>query len=68
MLKGVVAVELLVSRIEGKFKLSQNIARDDQEGAIAGLVAEGSAGSLATAEAMRRACGLAQDGIENHME
>ncbi|HXV26358.1 MAG TPA: FMN-binding negative transcriptional regulator [Alphaproteobacteria bacterium] len=59
MLKGVVAIELAVSRIEGKFKLSQNVARDDQEGAIAGLLAEGSAASLATAEAMRLACGLA---------
>ena len=58
MAKGVVAVELEVARIEGKRKLSQNVPRADQEGAIAGLVAEGDALSLATAEAMRRACGL----------
>ena len=32
--------------------------RLDQEGAIAGLVAEGDALSLETAAAMRRACGL----------
>ena len=58
MAKGVVALELEVGRIEGKAKLSQNVARADQEGAIAGLVAEGDALSLATAAAMRRACGL----------
>ena len=58
MAKGVVALALEVSRIEGKAKLSQNVARADQEGAIAGLLAEGDALSRATAEAMRRACGL----------
>ena len=58
MAKGVVALELAIDRIEGKFKLSQNVARADQEGAIAGLIGEGDEASLATAEAMRRACGL----------
>jgi transcriptional regulator len=58
MARGVVALELSIDRIEGKFKLSQNVARADQEGAIAGLLREGDAASLATAEAMRRACGL----------
>ena len=59
MAKGVVALELAIERIEGKFKLSQNVARADQEGAIAGLLREGDEASLATAEAMRRACGHA---------
>jgi transcriptional regulator len=58
MAKGVVAIELQVTRIEGKAKLSQNVARADQEGAIAGLLREGDEASLATAEAMRRACGI----------
>ena len=58
MARGVVALELAIDRIEGKFKLSQNVARADQEGAIAGLMREGDQASLATAEAMRRACGL----------
>ena len=58
MAKGVVALELEVARIEGKAKLSQNVAMADLEGAIAGLIAEGDALSLATAAAMRRACGL----------
>ena len=39
MAKGVVAIEMEVARIEGKAKLSQNVARTDQEGAIAGLLA-----------------------------
>jgi transcriptional regulator len=58
MARGVVALELAIERIEGKAKLSQNVARADQEGAIAGLLREGDAASLATAEAMRHACGL----------
>lgn len=58
MVKGVVAIELAVERIEGKAKLSQNVPRADQEGAIAGLIAEGDALALATAAAMRHACGL----------
>ena len=58
MAKGVVAFELHVSRIEGKAKLSQNVGRADQEGAIAGLLREGDAPSRATAEAMARACGI----------
>lgn len=65
MAKGVVAIELVVSRVEGKFKLSQNVPRVDQEGAIAGLMAEGDALSRATAAAMRRACGLEADESEN---
>jgi transcriptional regulator len=61
MAKGVVALELAIGRIEGKFKLSQNVGRADQEGAIAGLMAEGDELSRATAEAIRRACGLDGD-------
>ena len=38
MARGVVALELAIERIEGKFKLSQNVGRADQEGAIAGLL------------------------------
>jgi transcriptional regulator len=58
MAKGVVALELAIDRVEGKFKLSQNVGRADQEGAIGGLEREGDALSLATAEAMREACGI----------
>ena len=58
MANGVVALELEVERVEGKAKLSQNVPRADQEGALAGLLREADALSLATAAAMRRACGL----------
>ncbi len=68
MAKGVVAIEFAVSRMEGKFKLSQNVPRADQEGALAGLLAEGDALSQATAEAMRLACGLAGDTTQTHLE
>jgi transcriptional regulator len=61
MANGVVALELDVARVEGKAKLSQNVPRADQEGALAGLLREGDALSLATAAAMRRACGLDAD-------
>jgi transcriptional regulator len=36
-LKGIVGVELTITRLEGKRKLSQNRSADDQEGVIAGL-------------------------------
>jgi transcriptional regulator len=58
LMKGIVGFMMHIERIEGKFKLSQNVARADQEGAIAGLLREGDALSLATAEAMRQACGI----------
>jgi transcriptional regulator len=52
-LRAIVGVEVLVSRIEAKSKLSQNRSKDDVLGAIDGLerVADGS--SAATAAAMR---------------
>jgi len=52
MLKGIVGLSIAVSRIEGKWKLSQNRPAADREGVIAGLEAEG-AGALA--KAMRTA-------------
>jgi transcriptional regulator len=58
MAKNVVAVELVVKRVEGKFKLNQNMPQPDQKSAIAALFAEGDALSRATAEAMIRACGI----------
>ncbi len=53
MLKGIVGVELAITRLEGKWKLSQNRPEPDQAGTIAGLDARGDAGSLATSAAMR---------------
>jgi transcriptional regulator len=51
-LKAIVGVELVISRIEAKFKLTQNRSVDDVDGAIAGLEA-GPAAGHPTAAAMR---------------
>ena len=52
MVKNVVAMELLVERVEGKFKLGQNMPEADRRGAIGGLLGEGDAMSQETADAM----------------
>ena len=54
-LRAIVGVEVIVSRIEAKSKLSQNRSSADVLGAIDGLEAAGDPPSLATAAAMRRA-------------
>jgi transcriptional regulator len=53
-LRAIVGVEVLVERIEAKFKLSQNRSERDVEGVIDGLSA---AGDEAMVAAMRRARG-----------
>ena len=52
-LRAIVGLEVVVTRIEAKTKLSQNRSKDDVVGAIDGLEAVGDGGSLATAAAMR---------------
>ncbi len=52
-LRAIVGVEVVISRIEAKVKLSQNRSNADVEGAIDGLEGVGDARSLATAAAMR---------------
>lgn len=54
MLKGIIGVEMPISRIEGKWKLSQNRPAADVDGTIAGLEARGDAGSAALAAAMAK--------------
>lgn len=51
-LKAIVGIEIAVSRIEGKRKLSQNRNVADRAGVIAGLEAEGDAGAEEVAKAM----------------
>jgi transcriptional regulator len=51
-LKAIVGVEVVISRIEAKLKLSQNRSKADVAGAIDGLRAVGDPRSLATASAM----------------
>jgi transcriptional regulator len=53
-LRAIVGVEILISRIEAKFKLSQNRSTEDMDGAIAGIEAESPA-DRPIATAMRRA-------------
>ncbi len=52
-LKAIVGIEVVISRIEAKFKLSQNRSIEDVDGAIAGLEAETDTGRD-MAQAMRR--------------
>jgi transcriptional regulator len=56
-LKAIVGVELVISRIEAKFKLSQNRSVEDVDGAIAGLEADGTDEGRPVAAAMREARG-----------
>jgi transcriptional regulator len=54
-LRAIVGIEVLISRIEAKFKLSQNRSTEDVDGAIAGLGAERGPTGRAMADAMRTA-------------
>lgn len=49
-IKGIVGIEIPITRIEGKWKVSQNRPEADREGVAAGLRAAGDAESLAMAE------------------
>jgi transcriptional regulator len=51
--QGVVGLELVITRLEGKLKLSQNRSLADREGVVALLERQGDAASLALARAMR---------------
>ena len=57
LLQAIVGLELRITRLEGKFKLSQNRPAADQQGVLAGLQQNGDAGSAALAEAMRAVLG-----------
>jgi transcriptional regulator len=54
MLKGIVGVELAVTRLEGKFKLSQNRPAADRPRIIAALERRANADSCAVADLMRQ--------------
>jgi transcriptional regulator len=55
MLRGIVAFELPITRLEAKAKISQNRSEADRQGVIAGLEAGGWPADLELAAAMRRA-------------
>jgi len=52
MARGIVAFDIPIARLEGKWKLSQNRSTADRKGVIQGLRAEGDPMSLAVAEKM----------------
>jgi transcriptional regulator len=54
MVQGVIGVELPISRLHGKWKLSQNRSPADRAGVIDGLRSEGTPSATALAEAMLR--------------
>ena len=54
MMKGIVAFELEITRLEGKFKLSQNRNQTDQHGVIANLEVATRAEERAVAEKMKQ--------------
>jgi len=53
MIKGIVAFEMPIERLEGKFKLSQNRSATDRDGAIKGLEGSGDAVAREVARLMR---------------
>ena len=57
MLRAIVGVELVVTRMEGKFKMSQNRQPNDRDGAIAGLRASEDPQAQRLADAMDHAAG-----------
>jgi transcriptional regulator len=52
-MKGIVGVELVIDRIEGKWKVSQNRPEADRDGVEAALRAEGAEAALRMAEMVR---------------
>jgi transcriptional regulator len=54
MLRGIVAFEMPITRLEAKAKISQNRSEADRQGVIAGLEASDRPGDLALAAVMRR--------------
>ncbi|MGP1393900.1 MAG: FMN-binding negative transcriptional regulator [Inquilinaceae bacterium] len=53
-LNGIVGIEIVIDRIEGKRKLNQNKSAADRAGVVAGLRREGDADGLAVADLMAR--------------
>jgi len=49
----IVAFEMSIDKIEAKFKLGQNRSKEDREGMLKGLIAEGSPGAAALAAFIR---------------
>jgi transcriptional regulator len=57
MLRAIVGIEIPLTSLQGKWKLSQNRSAADRAGVVAGLAAAADAASAEMAEAVRRAGG-----------
>jgi transcriptional regulator len=55
MLEAIVGIEIEVTQVEGKFKLSQNRSADDQAGVVLGLAADATQNRQPAAEALAQA-------------
>lgn len=53
LLRGIVGIEIAITRLEGKWKLGQNRPDADQDGTVSGLEARGDAASAAVAALTR---------------
>ncbi|MGB7159888.1 MAG: FMN-binding negative transcriptional regulator [Tepidisphaeraceae bacterium] len=62
LIASVVAFEMPIDRLDGKFKLSQNRKREDQDGAIEGLKAAGDPESVALSRFAREKLGVPTTG------
>lgn len=52
-MQAIIGIELMVTRLEGKYKLSQNKTQTEQQGIITGLESLTAKGSQAMAELMQ---------------
>ena len=59
-LKGIIGVEIPISRIEGKWKVSQNLAENDRAGVVEGLRGE-KHGELMAGMVAKRSIGVVRD-------
>jgi transcriptional regulator len=57
MCRAITGIQVDLSRIEGKWKLSQNRDKDDRRGVVEGLRERGDAASLAMADLVEGAIG-----------
>lgn len=53
MLNAIVGIEIPITSLQGKLKLSQNRSEEDKRGVVAGLQQQGDAAALAMADMMR---------------
>ena len=65
MMSAIIGIEITITRLSGKFKLSQNQPEPNQMGALHGLRETGQAQSLAMAALMEQVNGFTQQGVSS---